>query len=123
VLILVIGSALRSLGVDQAALGLTFVEEARTAPRYRLFAIDDRFAALVETDEGGISVLGELAALPDELLEAVLAGEPPGVTQAPVELSDGRVVHAATGDPARLPASALDITGFGGFAAYIRSLG
>ena len=119
--ILVIGSALRELGVDQAALGLTFLEETRTAPRYRLFAIDDRFAALVEVDEGGISVPGELVEVPDELLEAILASEPEGVTQAPVELVDGRVVNAATGDPAVLARTGRDITAYGGFAAYVRS--
>ena len=120
-LVLVIGSALRALGFDQAAHGMAFLEETATAPRYRLWSIDDRFAALVETAEGGISVPGELVDLRDDLLEEVLAGEPEGVTQAPVELVDGRVVNAATGDPAVLARSGREITAFGGFAAYLRS--
>ena len=120
-LILVIGSALREVCGDQAALGLTFLEEVSTAPRYRLYALEDRFAALVEVAEGGISVPGELAELPDELLEEVLASEPPGVTQGPVELADGRVVSCAFGDPAVMAEAGRDITAWGGFAAYWRA--
>ena len=120
-LILVIGSALREVCGNQAALGLTFVEEVSTAPRYRLYALDDRFAALVEVAEGGISVPGELAELPDERVEAILASEPLGVTQGPVELVDGRVVSCAFGDLAIIADGARDITAWGGFAAYWRA--
>ena len=120
-LILVVGSALREVCGDQAALGLTFLEEVSTAPRYRLYALDDRFAALVEVAEGGISVPGELAELPDERLEEILASEPPGVTQGPVELADGRVVSGAFGDLAVIADGARDITAWGGFAAYWRA--
>ena len=120
-LVLVIGSALREVCGDPAALGLTFLEEASTAPRYRLYALDGRFAALVEVAQGGISVPGELAELPDELLEEILASEPRGVTQQPVELADGRVVSCACGDLAIIGAAARDITAWGGFAAYWRA--
>lgn len=119
--ILIIGSALREICGDQSAFGLTFLEEVSTAPRYRLYAIDDRFAALLEVAEGGVSVQGELAELPDELLEEILASEPPGVTQGPAELTDGRVVSCAFGDPAVLAEKARDITAWGGFAAYWRA--
>ena len=120
-LILVVGSALREVCGDQAALGLTFLEEVSTAPRYRLYALDDRFAALVEVADGGISVPGELAELPDQLLAEILASEPPGVTQGPVELADGRVVSCAFGDLAVIADGARDITAWGGFAAYWRA--
>jgi hypothetical protein len=119
--ILVIGSALREVCGDQEALGLTFLEEASTAPKYRLFSIDDRFAALAEDEARGTSVAGELVDVPDEILEELLATEPPGVVQAPVELADGRIVLAASGDATRLDAEARDITGFGSFAAYLRA--
>jgi gamma-glutamylcyclotransferase (GGCT)/AIG2-like uncharacterized protein YtfP len=115
----VIGSALREVCGDQAALGLTFIEEARTAPRYRLYSLDDRFAALIEDERAGISVPGELVEVDEGRLEELLASEPPGVGQAAVELDDGRVVSAAFADPSLLPADARDITGFGGFAAYL----
>lgn len=120
-LILVIGSALREVCGDPTALGLTFVEEVSTAPRYRLYALDGRFAALVEVAEGGISVPGELVELPDELLDDILASEPRGVTQQPVELADGRVVSCAFGDLAVIGDAARDITSWGGFAAYWRA--
>ena len=121
--LLAIGSALREVCGDQAALGLTFVEEARTAPKYRLYAIDDSHAALVEDEQHGISVPGEIVEIPDERWEEILASEPPAVTQAPVELDDGRVVTAAVGDPEDAAfAHAVDITEYGGFAAYVRAL-
>jgi hypothetical protein len=120
--LLAIGSALREVCGDQAALGLTFVEEARTAPKYRLYSIDDRHAALVEDAEHGISVPGEIVEIPDERWEEILASEPPAVTQASVELLDGRVVTAAVGDPADAAfRHARDITEYGGFAAYVRA--
>ena len=120
-LVLVVGSALREVCGDQAALGLTFLEEVSTAPRYQLYALGDRFAALVEVGEGGISVPGELVELPDDRLEEILASEPPGVTQGPIELADGRIVSGATGDPAVMAEHGRDITAWGGFAAYWRA--
>jgi hypothetical protein len=106
---------------DQAALGLTLVEEARTGPRYRLYSIDVTHAALVEDAEHGISVPGEIVEIPDDRWEEILASEPPGVTQAPVELLDGRVLTAAFGDPEQMDARAREITEYGGFAAYLRA--
>ena len=120
-LVLVIGSGLREVCGDQAALGLAFREEARTAARYRLFSLEDRWAALVPTDEGGISVPGELVEVSDERWEAILATEPSGITPGPVELDDGRVVTAALGDPAYLAEHGREITEHGGFAAYLRA--
>jgi hypothetical protein len=120
--LLAIGSALREVCGDQAALGLTFVEEARTAPKYRLYSIDDRHAALVKDEEHGISVPGEIVEIADERWEEILASEPPAVTQAPIELVDGRVVTGAVGDPGdEAFAHARDITEYGGFAAYLRA--
>jgi allophanate hydrolase len=119
--LLVIGSALRELCGDQAALGLQFLETARTAPRYRLYSIDDAYAALVEDAEAGAVIAGELVEVAPERLEELLAGEPPGVVQAPVELEDGRVVSAAFAQPSAV-AGALEITAHGGFAAYRRSV-
>jgi gamma-glutamylcyclotransferase (GGCT)/AIG2-like uncharacterized protein YtfP len=119
---LAIGSALREVCDDQAALGLTFIEEARTAPKYRLYSVHDRFAALVEDEGAGVVIVGELVEVPNERLEELLANEPRGVVQAPVELDDGRIVSSAVGDLTELGADARDITDFGGFAAYLRSL-
>jgi gamma-glutamylcyclotransferase (GGCT)/AIG2-like uncharacterized protein YtfP len=119
--ILAIGSALRAICADQAALGLTFVEEAWTAPKYRLYSIEDSHAALVEDTAAGVSVRGELVDVDESRWEQILASEPPGVTQAPIELADGRVVTAATGDPAQMTSRALDISAYRDFAAYVEA--
>ena len=125
-LILVIGSALREVCGDPAALGLTFVGETMTAPRYRLYALEGRYAGLVDVGEeagaGGISVPGELAELPDALFETIQASEPAGVSQAGALLADGRIVSCARIDLDVVGAAALDITVWGGFVPYWRSL-
>jgi hypothetical protein len=122
-ILLVIGSALREVCGDQAALGLRFLEEARTAPRYRLFSLDDRHAALIETAEGGISVPGELVEIADERWPELLASEPEGIVPGPIELEDGRSSTAALGDADFFVDHGVEITAFGGFAAYLRSIG
>jgi hypothetical protein len=122
-IMLAIGSALREVCGDQAALGLRFLEEARTAPRYRLFALEDRFAALVPTDKGGISVPGELVEIDDERWPELVATEPEGIDPGPIELEDGRTVTAALGDEAYLTEHGVEITEHGGFAAYLRAVG
>jgi hypothetical protein len=120
----VIGSGLREVCGDQQALGLTFVAAARTAPRYRLYSFSDAFAALVEDDETGVSVGGELVDVPDTRLAELLAIEPPGIIQAPVELADGTVVSAAFAEPGALGrGDAIDITAHGDFASYVSSIG
>jgi hypothetical protein len=115
--VLAIGSGLVS---DEAERhGMRSLGETRTAPRYRLLAIEDRWAALVPDAETGISVPGRLFEVPDEQWEALLAGEPPGLTQEPVELDDGRGgVTSAFADPSAR-ARATDITSYGGFVAYL----
>ena len=119
--LLAIGSALRAVCGDQAALGLTFVEEAWTAPRYRLYSVDGSHAALVEDAAGGASVRGEIVEIDDDRWGEILASEPPGITQAQVELADGRHVSGAVGDLAMLGDRARDITAFGDFAAYLQA--
>jgi hypothetical protein len=120
-LVLVIGSALREISGDQAQFGMTYVAEARTASKYRLYSLEERWAALVEDVRGGISVEGELVHIPDDRWEEVVASEPPGIVPGPVELEDGRVVTAAFGDPEYLGNHGQDITEFGSFSAYLRS--
>ena len=121
-IVLVIGSALRSMGFDQQAAGLTFLEEARTAPNYRLYSLEERWAALVPASEGGVSVAGELVEVSQERWPEILASEPPGIVPGPIELADGREVTAALGEPEHMARHAVEITEFGSFAAYLESL-
>jgi hypothetical protein len=120
-LVLVIGSALREISGDQARFGMTYVAGARTAAKYRLYALEQRWAALLEDEESGRSVEGELVHIPDDRWAEVAAGEPPGIAPGPVELEDGRLVTAALGDPEYLRVHGEDITECGSFPSYLRS--
>lgn len=122
-LILVIGSALQEVCGDQEALGLRLIEPASTAPRYRLYSLDDRFAALVPDEDDGIAVPGELVEVNEERWEELAATEPEGITPGPVELADGRTVTAALGDPTYMAKHGTEITAYGGFLAYVRAVG
>lgn len=117
-ILFVVGSALREVCGDQAALGITFIREARTAPIYRLYQIDGRFAALVEIGEGGISVPGEVCSIVDADADELLKGEPAGVTSMPVMLSDGTTAFGPISTLETLPQGATDISSYGGFAAF-----
>ncbi len=119
--LLVIGSGLREICGDQSALGLTFLEAVCTAPRYRLYSIDDAYAVIVEDLQSGAAVAGELVEVADDRFAELAAAEPPGVVQAPVELEDGRVVSAACAEPDALTGQVKEITAYGGFAAYRRA--
>jgi len=120
-IVLVIGSALRSLGFDQESVGLTFLEETRTAPRYQLYSLEERWAALVPVEDGGISVAGELVEVSEERWPEIVASEPLGIVPGPIELDDGREVTAALGDPDYMKFAAIEISEFGSFQAYISS--
>lgn len=119
-LVLAIGSSLVSDEPDRH--GMRALGEARTAPRYRLLAIEDRWAALVDA-AGGIAVPGRLFEVADEQWDALLAGEPPGVHQLPVELEDGRAGVTAAFADEEARARAVDISEHGGFVAYLEARG
>ena len=119
-IVFVAGSGLRAVAGDQAALGLTFIREERTAPIYRLYVVADRFAALVEVETNGISVPGELCDLADERAAALLANEPPGVAQGPVKLLSGGTAPGPVSTIETLPPGSRDISSYGGFASYRR---
>src|SRR5215210_2432236 len=86
---------MRGLGLHANLAGAEFLEACATAPRYRVYSIDDVHPGMFEVDEGeaGISVLGELYSVPDDVLQRVEAGEPPGLYRGQVQLADGRVVQ------------------------------
>lgn len=119
-IVFVAGSGLREVAGDQAALGLTFIREERTAPIYRLYLVNGRFAALVEVAANGISVAGELCDLSDERAAALLATEPHGVRQAPIKLISGETAPGPVSTPEMLPPGSRDISAYGGFANYWR---
>ena len=96
--------------------GARFLETVETAPRYRLFEIDDRWPALVE-DEDGVTIAAELYEIDEPHLARLAEIEPPGWNRAQIELADGRHAEAFVADHA-LRARGRDVSEHGGWAAY-----
>ncbi len=115
------GTLMRGLGLHANLTGAEFLEECRTAPCYRLYSIDDVHPGMYQVAEGGVSVEGELYAVPAEVLKRVEAGEPPGLYRGPVELGDGRLVQGILYSKELAEARHRDISMFGGWRAYLAS--
>src|SRR5919197_5197541 len=83
------GTLMRGLALHGNLAGAEFLGEARTAPIYRLYSIDDGHPGMFEVAEGGISVPGEIYRLPPEVWRRVEAGETPHLDKSPVQLVGG----------------------------------
>ena len=79
-LLFVNGTLMRGLKLHANLDGAEFVEEARTAPTYRIHTIGDIHPGMYMVPEGGVSVAGEIYRVPDAVWRRVEAGEPPGCT-------------------------------------------
>jgi hypothetical protein len=115
------GTAMQGQQDHGAVTGATFLGPARTAPRYRFFAVRDEFPGLFPVSSGGGSIVGELYELTEELLfEGLLPAEPAELELGEIELDDGRTVNAMHLVPTRLAGAdkVVDITALGGFRAY-----
>ena len=118
-LLFVNGTLMRGLKLNANLNGATFRGAFLTAPKYRIFSIDDIHPGMFEVEEGGISVPGELYDLPDEVWERVEAGEPPNLYRGPVELEDGRIVPGILFPRDVIEAAGhREITEFGGWREY-----
>jgi allophanate hydrolase len=102
-------------------LGAELLEQARTAPSYRLYRVDDRWPALVRADEG-VAIAVELYECTEEHLSRLAELEPPGWNRAPLVLEDGREVEAFIGDES-LVARSVDVSDHGSWAAHVASRG
>jgi AGZA family xanthine/uracil permease-like MFS transporter len=112
------GTLMRGLELHATLSEATFIGERETAPTYRLFSIDDRYPGMVYTPEGGAAIRGELYGLDLELLEQVLAGEPPGLGIGVVRLSGGHRALGVLWVDGPLPADAEEITVHRGWRAF-----
>jgi gamma-glutamylcyclotransferase (GGCT)/AIG2-like uncharacterized protein YtfP len=119
-LLFVNGTLIRGLALHANLDGAEFVEEAHTAPSYRIYSIGDVHPGMFLVPEGGVSVPGEIYRVPDEVWRRVEAGEPPGLYRGPVSLADGRVVPGIL-YPRELAESHRDISDHGGWRAYWES--
>jgi gamma-glutamylcyclotransferase (GGCT)/AIG2-like uncharacterized protein YtfP len=114
------GGLMRGQTAHWRLKGGTFVAEVQTAPRYRLYSLDDRYPGLLRDEERGVTIRSELYELSDELWAKVVAGEPPGLYCGEIELADGRVVPGILGEASYVARYGADISEYGGWAAYPR---
>ena len=123
-LLAVNGTLMRGLALNAnlLAAGATFVREARTAPVYRLWSIDDRHPAMVRVAAGGAAVAVEVWSVPAAGLVEILLKEPPGLAIGKVRLEDGGEVLGVLGEPI-LCEGQREITAHGGWRAYVAARG
>jgi hypothetical protein len=124
VLLAVNGTLMRGLELNGNLVeaGATFVREARTAPAYRLWSIDDRHPAMIRVDAGsaaGAAIALEVWSVPPAGLATILMKEPPGLCIGKVRLEDGSETLGVLGEPA-LCAGKREITAYGGWRAYVK---
>jgi AGZA family xanthine/uracil permease-like MFS transporter len=116
-LLFVNGTLMRGLKLHANLDGAEFVEEADTAPTYRIHSIGDVHPGMYAVDDDGVSIAGEIYDVPDDVWRRVEAGEPPGLYRGPVTLADGRVVPGIL-FPREMAQEHPDISAFGGWRAY-----
>ncbi|MDB5684572.1 MAG: amidase [Sphingomonas bacterium] len=100
-----------------------FVGKAQTAPEYRLYAIADSVPpkpALVHSAEGA-SIAIEIYELDVAAFGSFVVDVPSPLAIGTVKLEDGSSVKGFVAEP-RATVGATDITGFGGWRAYVADL-
>ena len=115
------GTAMSGQKDHHAIAGATFLGAARTAPRYRFFAVRDEYPGLYPVDEGGVSVVGELYEMTEAVLfDSLLPEEPPELEIGTIALDDGTIVNSMQLQLERLPVGdkVVEISQLGGWRAY-----
>ena len=122
VLLAVNGTLMRGLELNANLVeaGATFVREARTAPAYRLWSIDDRHPAMIRVAEGGAAIALEVWSVPPDGLAEILFNEPPGLCIGKIRLEDGSETLGVLAEPA-LCEGQREITTYGSWRAYVAS--
>jgi allophanate hydrolase len=122
--IAVVGAHLSGMALNHelVSLGATLLEETRTAPHYRLFALSGTVPpkpGLQRTPGfAGPGIVLEIWELPAAGLGQFVAKIPAPLGVGKIELADGRQVTGFLCEAAAL-ADAPDITEFGGWRAYV----
>ena len=99
-------------------------ERTRTAPSYRLYALQGTVPpkpGMVRVPSDGVAIELEVWDLPLSEVGSFLALIPSPLGLGSIELADGRWVHGFLCESIAL-ASARDISGFGGWRAFLQSL-
>lgn len=123
VLLAVNGGLMRGMRSESVmtAAGARFVREDCTAPRYRIWSIEDVHPAMMRVSEGGAAIALEIYELTPAGFVTVLSREPRGLSVAHVTLADGETVFGVVGEPF-LCEGRREITEHGGWRAYLASL-
>jgi allophanate hydrolase len=121
----VVGAHLRGqpLHGQLVALGARFVWEGRTAPVYRLFALEGTVPpkpGMVRDEQRGAAIEVEVWSLAPEAFGRFVAAVPAPLCIGTVRLADGRAVHGFLCEQTGL-AGAREITALGGWRAYLAS--
>ncbi len=98
-----------------------FIERTRTSPNYRLFALPGgppHRPGLVRVNRDGAAIELEIWAVPTEHLGSFVTGIPSPLGIGQVELQNGATVSGFVCEN-YATSGAADITGFGGWRAYI----
>jgi gamma-glutamylcyclotransferase (GGCT)/AIG2-like uncharacterized protein YtfP len=117
------GTLMRGLGLHHNLAGAEFLGEFETAPIYRLYSIGDVHPGMFEVESGGVSVKGEYYRMSAAAWKRVEAGEPPNLYCGPVRLADARTVNGILFPRALAEGSYKDISAFGDWRTYMKSVG
>ncbi|WP_027132642.1 allophanate hydrolase [Geminicoccus roseus] len=124
---LAVGAHLAGLPLNPqiTSAGGVFLEEVRTAPDYRFYALPGgppHRPGLIRVAPGtGAPITGEIWALPEAAFGRFVAAIPAPLGIGKVVLEDGRVVCGFACEGIGIE-GAQDITGFGGWKAYLASV-
>ncbi|HET7534418.1 MAG TPA: gamma-glutamylcyclotransferase [Nocardioidaceae bacterium] len=118
------GEGMRGGSVHHTIADQPFVGERETAPKYRFFSVRDEFPGILPAgDEPGAAIRGELYDVSLEVLrDRFVPDEPPELELSVVELADGSAALSMVLRPGERERH-KDITEYGGWRAYRRSLG
>jgi gamma-glutamylcyclotransferase (GGCT)/AIG2-like uncharacterized protein YtfP len=100
-------------------LGTPLLRPARTAPKYRFYAVGGEFPGLTP-GEPGCSVAGELYDVPLEILrDSLMPQEPPELELGLIEMDDGSAALATVlRRPYQQVAELIDISAIADWRAY-----
>ncbi|MCY7335423.1 MAG: glutamyl-tRNA amidotransferase [Chamaesiphon sp.] len=117
------GTLMRGLELNDnlQQVGAVFIQETLTAPVYRLWSIGDRHPAMMRVSEGGKSIALEIWSLPLVGLAQILQQEPAGLCIGKIKLADNHELLGVLGE-SFLCEGKQEITNFGGWRNYIKSL-
>ncbi|WP_406288498.1 gamma-glutamylcyclotransferase [Embleya sp. NBC_00896] len=105
--------------------GAPLVARTRTAPGHRFFSIGDRCPGLLPDPSSEIRIEGEVYEVPDEVLrDNLLPTEPPELEFGIIKLEDGSACFSMILRRGELESGRhKEITEFGGWRAYLKTLG